>query len=333
MKIGILNSHNQDYLHYENACKNLKVDYQVINFIGKDWLSECEKSGCDGFLVRPPCDFPERKAMYDERLIFLAEKMKKPIYPGLGESLFYENKRALVNWLDYYKLPHPKTFVLGSRKEAMDFVEKAKYPFVSKSAIGSSASGVLIVKNKFQAKILVNQFFGWGITGLTRGKTYWHWVKKKWLLPALGSEQKHYMIVQEFCPLLWEHRLIRIGDSYFGYKKVVGKNGFASGSGFAEWGKPPMEVLEKVREWTDMLGIRSMAIDVFETKNGEFLINEMQTVFGNKVTPLLSFDGKAGRFVYRNHQFEFEEGVFTIPLTYELRVLDFIECLKAEGIK
>ncbi len=333
MKLGVLKSHNKDYLHYVNACEKHGIDYAVVDFISKDWLKNCEESGCDGFLARPPCDYPERKEMYDERLMFLNRQMDKPVYPGVDECLYYENKRALVNWLDYYKLPHPKTVVLGSRDEAMKYVETAKYPFVSKSAIGSSASGVTIVKSKSQAKILVNKIFGWGIPGFTLGKFHWGWVKKKYFLPSLGNEQKHYMICQDFCDLLWEHRIIRIGDSYFGYKKVVGKHGFASGSGLAEWGEPPRDILEKVRQWTDMFGIRSMAADIFETKTGEFLINEMQTVFGNKVTPLLSFDGKAGRFVYRNGNFEFEEGEYTIPGTYELRVLDFVEQLKAKGIK
>lgn len=330
MKIGILNSHNKDYLHYVKACESLGVDYKIINFIGKDWLSECENSGCDGFLARPPCDYPERKAMYDERMMFLAEKMNKPVYPGVDECFFYENKRALVNWLEYYKLPHPKTVVLGNRKEAMDFVEKAKYPFVSKSAIGSAASGVLIVKSKLKAKILVNQFFGWGIPGLTRGKTYWHWVKKKWFLPALGSEQKHYMIVQDLCDLVWEHRIIRIGNTFLGYKKVVGKRGFASGSGLAAWGEPPKNALEMVREITDKFGFRSIAIDIFETKNGEFLINEMQALFGSIERSLLSVNGKDGCYVYENGDYQFIEGYHNIKRCYELRVQDFVNLLEAK---
>ena len=136
----------------------------------RDWLRNCLESGCDGFLVRPPNDFPERKAMVDERLTFLARNVGKPVYPGLDELLFYENKRALVNWLDYYEIPHPKTVVLSSYAEAMEFVEGASYPFVSKRAIGSAASGVIVVKSPRQARRLVRQFFGWPIPGITRGK-------------------------------------------------------------------------------------------------------------------------------------------------------------------
>ena len=333
MKIGILKSHNRDYKLYVEACEKLGIEYKIVDFIGKDWIKECLESGCDGFMARPPCDYQERKAVYDERLMFLNRNMGKPVYPGVDECLFYENKRSLVNWLDYYKLPHPHTVVLGSRKEALDYVEHAKYPFVSKRAIGSAASGVIIVKSKIHAKVLVNQFFGWGVPGFTLGKIYWSWVKKKYLLPSLGTEQKHYMICQDFCDVRWEHRIIRIGNTVLGYRKVVGKHGFASGSGLAAWGEPPREVLDMVRDITDKFGFRSIAIDIFETGDGKYLINEMQALFGSVERSLLNIDGKDGRYVYENGEYKFEEGYYNVKRCYELRVLDFVDCLKAKGIK
>ncbi|MBO7131151.1 MAG: hypothetical protein J6V65_03295, partial [Fibrobacterales bacterium] len=62
MKLGILQSFNRDWRLYAEACEKLGVDHAVIDFVGKDWLKNCLESGCDGFVVRPPNDFPERKA-------------------------------------------------------------------------------------------------------------------------------------------------------------------------------------------------------------------------------------------------------------------------------
>ena len=333
MKLGILTSFNKDWKLYAEACEKLGVEHEIVDFVGRDWLENCLKSGCDGFVARPPNDFPERKAMYDERLMFLARQAGKPVYPGVEELLFYENKRSLVNWLDYYGLPHPKTVVLSSYAEAMEFVGNASYPFVSKRAIGSAASGVIVVKSPRQARCLVRQFFGWPIPGITRGKTYWSWYKKKWLLPDVGDEQKHYMIVQDFCDVRWEHRIIRIGDTFLGYRKVVGKRGFASGSGLAAWGEPPRRALDMVREITDRFGFRSMAIDVFETADGEYLINEMQALFGSVERSLLNIDGKDGRYVWKDGDYRFEEGYWNVKRCYELRVQDFVRLLegKADG--
>ena len=333
MKLGILTSFNKDWKLYAEACEKLGVEHEIVDFVGRDWLENCLKSGCDGFVARPPNDFPERKAMYDERLMFLARQAGKPVYPGVEELLFYENKRSLVNWLDYYALPHPKTVVLSSYAEAMEFVGNASYPFVSKRAIGSAASGVIVVKSTRQARRLVRQFFGWPIPGITRGKTYWSWYKKKWLLPDVGDEQKHYMIVQDFCDVRWEHRIIRIGDTFLGYRKVVGKRGFASGSGLAAWGEPPRRALDMVREITDRFGFRSMAIDVFETADGEYLINEMQALFGSVERSLLNIDGKDGRYVWKDGDYRFEEGYWNVKRCYELRVQDFVRLLegKADG--
>ena len=333
MKLGILTSFNKDWRLYAEACEKLGVEHEIVDFVGRDWLKNCLESGCDGFLVRPPNDFPERKAMVDERLTFLAKNVGKPVYPGLDELLFYENKRSLVNWLDYYEIPHPKTVVLASHAEAMEFVEGASYPFVSKRAIGSAASGVIVVKSPRQARRLVRQFFGWPIPGITRGKTYWSWYKKKWLLPDIGDEQKHYMIVQDFCDVKWEHRIIRIGDTFLGYRKVVGKHGFASGSGLAAWGEPPRRALDMVREITDRFGFRSMAIDIFETADGEYLVNEMQALFGSVERSLLNIDGKDGRYVWKGGDYRFEEGYWNVKRCYELRVQDFVRVLegKADG--
>lgn len=333
MKLGILTSFNKDWKLYAEACEKLGVEHEIVDFVGRDWLKNCLESGCDGFVARPPNDFPERKAMYDERLMFLARQAGKPVYPGVEELLFYENKRSLVNWLDYYALPHPKTVVLSSYAEAMEFVGNASYPFVSKRAIGSAASGVIVVKSPRQARRLVRQFFGWPIPGITRGKTYWSWYKKKWLLPDVGDEQKHYMIVQDFCDVRWEHRIIRIGDTFLGYRKVVGKRGFASGSGLAAWGEPPRRALDMVREITDRFGFRSMAIDVFETADGEYLINEMQALFGSVERSLLNIDGKDGRYVWKDGDYRFEEGYWNVKRCYELRVQDFVRLLegKADG--
>ena len=333
MKLGILTSFNKDWKLYAEACEKLGVEHEIVDFVGRDWLKNCLESGCDGFVARPPNDFPERKAMYDERLMFLARQAGKPVYPGVEELLFYENKRSLVNWLDYYALPHPKTVVLSSYAEAMEFVGNASYPFVSKRAIGSAASGVIVVKSPRQARRLVRQFFGWPIPGITRGKTYWSWYKKKWLLPDVGDEQKHYMIVQDFCDVRWEHRIIRIGDTFLGYRKVVGKRGFASGSGLAAWGEPPRRALDMVREITDRFGFRSMAIDVFETADGEYLINEMQALFGSVERSLLNIGGKDGRYVWKDGDYRFEEGYWNVKRCYELRVQDFVRLLegKADG--
>ena len=116
--------------------------------------------------------------------------------------------------------------------------------------------------------------------------------------------------------------MIRIGDSYFGYRKEKIGN-FHSGSGAWTWLDPPRELLNLLREITEIGGFTSMDIDFFETLDGKFLVNELQTVFG-ATTPaeMLKVNGQNGRYIYRaqNQQWVFEAGDFSRNMCANARV-------------
>ena len=116
--------------------------------------------------------------------------------------------------------------------------------------------------------------------------------------------------------------MVRIGDSYFGYRKEkVGD--FHSGSHEWSWLDPGRPLLDILRHTTQKGGFTSMDVDVFETQNGSLLINELQTVFGAS-TPAdqLRIDGKSGRYRYDNgnDSWVFEEGDFCQNVCCNLRV-------------
>ena len=126
--------------------------------------------------------------------------------------------------------------------------------------------------------------------------------------------------------------MIRIGDSYFGHKKLL-RNGFASGSGKSSLERPPDELLHLTRDICDKGGFRSMNIDVFEDEEGNYLVNELQTIFGSYKPVQMRVDGKPGRFIYEGDSFVFQEGVFNQHGSNVLRILDFSEILlKRKGL-
>jgi len=329
MRLGVLRSFDPDWELYARACTDLGVDYRVVDFIGPAWMEECESSGCDGFLARPPADFPERKALYDERLLFLVTVMNRRVYPSLPELLLYENKRFLAYCLSHHRFPHVETRVFAEKRAALDFAADADYPFVSKRSIGAGGRTVTIVRSRRHARRLIQAIFGYGLPGLTLGKqAFGHMGPIP--VPLPGMEQKHYAIFQDYVDIKWEWRVIRIGRSYFGHQKLPGgPRGLASGSRLIGWARPPDALLHLVRDLCDRLGFRSMAVDVFETGRGEHLVNELQTVFGFHTPHQMILDGVAGRFVYEDGAFRFEEGEFTRNGCYDLRVLHFLEELRS----
>ncbi|MEC6815434.1 hypothetical protein VXS05_10350 [Photobacterium toruni] len=328
MKLSILKGFNDyDEYNYEKACKELGIDYDFVNIIGDNWINEINNSTSDGFLARPPCDFLERKNIYDERLYFINKIMKKNIYPSFDELFIYENKRNMAAWLEINKFPHVKTHVFLLKNEALDFCNKTSYPIITKSNIGASSSGVKVLKNIKDAKKFINSVFGFN-SKLAIGAM--PKVRKFNLpIPIIGSAQKHTVLFQEFIDIKWEWRIIKIGDSFFGYKKLLGSNGLASGNNLDGWGEPPKELLFMVKDLCDKGGFLSMAVDVFETIDGIYYINELQSIFGAYNNSQMYINNEPCRFIYDKgiKDFFIEKGYFCQNGCANLRVEDFIKKL------
>ena len=111
-------------------------------------------------------------------------------------------------------------------------------------------------------------------------------------------------MLQEYLPNAKEWRMMRIGNSYYGYRKEkVGD--FHSGSGAWSWLDPPRKLLKLLHDVTEAGGFTSMDVDIFETEDGRYLVNELQTVFG-ALTPkdMLHVDGVNGRYLYNKEKDE-----------------------------
>lgn len=76
-----------------------------------------------------------------------------------------------------------------------------------------------------------------------------------------------------------EWRMVRIGDSFI--CRLKGRRGdFHSGSGLVTWARPTPALLELAWQVTERGQFRSMDVDVFETRDGRLLVNELHAVFG-----------------------------------------------------
>ena len=147
-------------------------------------------------------------------------------------------------------------------------------------------------------------------------------------LPDLHNPQKDYFIVQDFVKdILWEWRILKIGDSYFGHQKLL-EGQFASGSGKVGWVAPPQHLLEMVRELCQKGSFRCMDVDIFETKDGKFVINELQASFGSYLDYQMCIDGIPGRYKDINGEFVFERSEFNVLGSTKLKIEDFIQELK-----
>lgn len=327
MKLGIFTIYNDEYKYYISACEELGIDYEVVDILSADWIDNVRQSDCDAFLCTSTCGVQIRKTILDERLYFISEEMGKFIYPSFQEIYIHENKRNMAAWLEINGFPHSKTNVFTSYKEAKSYLSECDYPIVVKSSFGAGASKVKIVKTKSHAMRLARSFFPMTkFTFLKSGHLYW--LKLKGIpVPDFANRQAFYMLVQEYLPIKWEWRIIKIGDSFFGHQKLL-KGQFASGSGKVGWVRPPVHLFDMVDDLTKKGGFYSMAMDVFETTDGKFYINEIQSMFGSYLDSQMFIDEKPGRFIKVGGEYVFEEGYFNTHCSRLLRVKHLVDLLQ-----
>jgi hypothetical protein len=311
--LGIIPEFWHRHTPYIAACRQLGVAYRLTDISGPDWVQVIENSGCDAFLIWPSIEVSQWKQMYDERLRIITQNLKKTIYPTYDELWVYESKRRMYYWLEGNHISHAQTWVFYCRKDALDFARHAALPVVVKTNMGAGASGVRIVRAR-------RDLLGYVTRCFTKGVVHNHGEARD---PDWG-----FVLLQEYLPDAQEWRMRRIGDSYFGSQKLR-KGDFHSGTGVDVWYDPPAKLLQFTREVTDRMGSRSMDLDIFETVEGRYMVNELQTVFGTNRPYEMLVKGTPGRYLYDENtcQWRFEEGIFCQNGCCNLRVIDLLEKL------
>lgn len=342
MRVAILQNEDKGSANkWKIACEKENITCDVIDITASDWLEKILLIKYDFLLSKPPGLLTHYKTMYDERLYIISKVLKIPVYPTYEECFIYENKKLLSYFLKANNIPHPSTQVFYSKEDAVKFTYHSNYPFVGKTSIGASGSGVTIIKNKKTAKKYILKAFS--KKGIKRrfGPNRVTGSPKLWLEKAMKSPKlllkkikeylgiyKHgerdFVIFQEFVPHEFEWRVVRIGESYFAHKKIKYKEK-ASGSKGIEYVNPPFSILNFSRELCEKHQFNFMALDIFEDSKSGFLVNEMQTIFGHVQDYILAVDGEPGRYIYKNNSWIFEPGDFNTNESYDLRLKTALE--------
>lgn len=332
MKIGIFNSFDGIHEKVVAACKDLGVEYEVVDILSADWIKNVKESNVDGFFCPSNYQSQEKKSILDERYYFVSQLMKRPIYPDFLSGFIHESKRNMASWLELYGYPHPKTRVFTNKLEALNYAENCSYPFVTKANVGSAASKVIIIKTKRQARRMITKCFTWfeGKKALLNLPFHSYYYKLKYKCLCFRDRrnpQKDYFIAQDYVEnVQHEWRILKVGNSYFGHQKLL-KGEFASGSGLVGWVAPPKELLYMVKELCEKGGFPCMDVDIFENDKGEYYINELQSFFGSFLDYQMRINDVPGRYIFKDGDFIFEEGEFNKFGSNRLKIENFIEIL------
>ncbi len=349
-KLAILGNENPDenelWIKAIDDVNDASFDYDVIDLSRNNWLENVTAKNYDYYLCKPPGLSACFKQLYDERIYIIASVLKLPVYPSLTEILIYENKRLLSFWLEANDLPHPKTDVFYDKDEASSAIQSGSFPIVAKTNIGASGSGVKILHSYNEAQEYINNAFSsrgtqqrWWPNFKKRGifKRGLHYIfnpndikKKADIYKRKKNEiQKGFVLLQEYIEHEFEWRVVVIGDSYFAHKKLkIGEK--ASGSTLKGYDNPPIRLFDFAKDIMEKYGLYSQAIDLFETKDGELLINEMQCIFGQSDSYQMLVDGQPGRYRFINGMWVFEAGKFNENESYNLRIKHVLNLVKGK---
>lgn len=314
------------------------LKYTIIDITANDWLEKALSKEFDVYLARPAGRRELYKKLYDERMYILSQTLGKTIYPAFNELLLYENKRFMSYWLKAQNIPHPKTDVFYSKETAVQFAHTTEYPVVSKSNIGAGGKGVIIHKDvKSLIKCINKVFGGKGTTmswkpNLRKGDIMSrslkralhpidtiHYMKER-IKYAVAEPQKDFILLQEYIECDHEWRCVKIGKSYFGHKKLRTWGDKISGTSAVSWDIPGENLLNFFKMICNKGNFSSMAVDVFEDKKGNYLVNELQCFFGSRSPHQMKKNGTPGRFIFQNNNWLFEEGNFNTNNSFDLRL-------------
>ncbi|MDD3534857.1 MAG: hypothetical protein PHC50_01735 [Candidatus Cloacimonetes bacterium] len=341
MKICILRNEDPDSGNkWLVACQKQGIPADVIDLCAIDALEKIKAGNYKLCLLRPPGTHEVYKSIYDERLYHVVNSLNIPCFPSFFECFIYENKKSLAAFLELSDIKHPKTWIISHYSEVKAFISSTAYPIVVKTSIGATGSGVSVIREPSQAAKYIHQAFkGKGIRKRV-GPNKQVGTPKSWLKKALsdpeylkmklkkyfrtyGDTQKNFVIFQEYIEHDFEWRLVKIGESYFAYKKFkVGDK--ASGAKNLGYGNPPLDLMNWIYDIANKYHIHTAAFDVLVGKNGYYM-NEIQTIFGHVRDHILEVDGKPGRYLYQDNKWVFEEGMFNSNESYDLRLETALE--------
>lgn len=336
LKVAILRNENHDSGdNWLQACQKRGIVADIIDLCSINAIEQIKKGEYSFCVLRPPGSHEVYKSMYDEKLFHIVHTLKIPCFPSFFECFIYENKKSLATFLDLAGIKHPKTSVIGYYDEARRFISSCSYPIVAKTSIGAAGSGVSIINNKSMAKKYIRLAFkgngirkrvgpnrqtgspkSWFQKAISDPKFFKRKVKQ--YLKVYNITQRDFVIFQEYVAHDYEWRIVKIGKSYFAYKKfkVVDK---ASGGGNLGYDNPPLQLMTWIHDIAMEHNIATAAFDVLVSKDGYYM-NEIQTIFGQSREHILEIEGKPGRYLYQDGDWVFEEGLFNTNQSYDLRL-------------
>ena len=276
---------------YERFLKHNKIDYEYYDIHRSDFISQAKKY--DLIIWHTQSSFAEQWEA-KSKIKFLENEVNVSCFPSYEALWFFEDK-IRQQWLfDKHNIRAINTFISFSKEETIEYLEKCKYPIVSKEATNSGSEGVFLLKNKKQAINFSHQVFDAG-----------HRVHSSTYL-----RQKNYVLFQELVPNEgYDLRVTIIGNNYFGYYREIPKGDFrASGAGLFVYKSISQDALYFAKTIKEkFVETPYLSIDMLRNSiDGQLYVIEIAIFNRVRTSQQTIVDGIPGKYVYENGNFSFQ---------------------------
>lgn len=302
MKIAIHHRKNSYSNRWIEFCKEKGIEYKVVNAYDSDIIEQLKD--CDIFLWHHHHNI-YKDNVFAKELLFSLQQSGKTVFPDFNTGWHFDDKLGQKYLFEAHGINIAKAWAFYDKKTAYDWINQTSFPKVFKLRGGAGSSNVYLVKDKSQAKRLVNKAFGSGFKtnylrlAFDRLKL---WISGKgplldffkymapFIFPRkfnkhLIATQKGYIYFQEFivnegC----DYRVEIVGDKAITMIRNVRKGDFrASGSNNINKNPSdfPKDVLDFCFDITDKLGLQAAALDVVkDIKTGKPYLIECSYCYG-----------------------------------------------------
>jgi glutathione synthase/RimK-type ligase-like ATP-grasp enzyme len=282
------------YPRWVDYCKQQNIPYKIVNCHDTDIIVQL--ADCDALMWHHH-QASYKDKLFAKELLFAIEQSGKKVFPDFNTTWHFDDKVGQKYLFEAIGAPFVPASVFYSKQDALKWSESTLFPKVFKLRGGAGSSNVLLVKNKREAKRLINKAFSSGfpqyngITGLKERWRKYRTGKSSIIEPIKGllrfiypmefvkmyHPEKGYVYFQDFIPNNdSDIRIIVIGDKAFAIKRLVRKNDFrASGSGFVLYEKELFDerCVTMAFNINEKIKSQSLAIDfVFDSDNKPLIV-------------------------------------------------------------
>lgn len=265
-------------------CKTHSINFRIVDCHQSDIMQQIE--GCSGLMWHFTQGSVE-DMLIARAVVESAEAMGINVFPNSRTSWHFDDKIAQKYLLEAIGAPCVPTHVFVEKEQALAWLNVSTFPKVFKLRNGAGSSNVRLVKNRQEARKLIDRAFSRGFPAVPRwqpmGERWWQFKRDRSIKSLLNisrgfaraiipnpklrrlPRQSGYAYFQDFVPENdSDIRIIVIGERAFAIKRMVRDGDFrASGSGRILHSPEaiPKECLEISFGIAEKLETQSLALD------------------------------------------------------------------------